>query len=85
MAKETVMKERLTAREAAGLIERFLNGQERYPQEWNDFIEGRKVEPRVESFRKKCYELDPLVNTPVAPDEKALAELREIAKSLRQM
>jgi hypothetical protein len=51
----------LKAAEAADIIERFLSGQSRYPQEWNDFVEGKNVEKEVAPYRTRCDELDPLV------------------------
>jgi len=79
------MKPVLHASAAADLIERFLGGRELYPQEWNDFVEAVKMEPSVERYRKRCYDLDPLVNRPGAPDLEALEELKEIASALRKM
>ncbi len=60
--------------EAADLIARFLHGQELYP-----------VEPRVEPYRTRCYDLDPLVNRPGSPDLEALKELKDIADKLRKI
>jgi hypothetical protein len=77
------MKRKLTARETADLIERFLNRQQTYPQEWNDFVETHSVEPQLEPLRERCYELDPLVNSHLPPDKDALAELKEIVEKLR--
>jgi hypothetical protein len=71
--------------ETAALIERFLNGKQLYPQEWNDFVEAVKVEPQVEPYRRKCYELDPLVNCPSCPDAEALEGLKKILTILRNM
>ncbi|HEY3788805.1 MAG TPA: hypothetical protein VGL71_08125 [Urbifossiella sp.] len=91
MASATTMQERkqstrvLRASEAADLIERFLNRVELYPQEWNDFVEAKRVEPPVEPYRKKCYELDPLVNRPGGPDLEAVEELKGIASALRKI
>ena len=75
----------LAASEAADVIERFLHRRELYPQEWNDFIEGTRVERPVERYRRRCYELDPMVNRPGQPDPDALEELRKIASELRQL
>jgi len=75
----------LRASEAADLIERFLDGKSLYPQEWNDFVEAGRVEPRVEPYRKRCDELDPRVNSHEPPDAEALAELKEIASALRKI
>lgn len=78
------MKRALRPSDAADLIERFLNGQEMYPQEWNDFIEALRVEPAVEPYRKRCYELDPLTNRPGTPNASAVEELRKIVLALRE-
>ena len=80
-----MMKPALRASEAADLIERFLNGNGLYPQEWNDFIEGVRVEKAVEPYRKKCYALDPLVNRPGRPDGRAMEELKTIVSKLRRI
>jgi hypothetical protein len=80
-----MMRRTLRASEAADVIERFLDGKELYPQEWNDFIEGMKVEQQAEPFRKRCYELDPLINRPGGPDPKALEELRNLLLELRKI
>lgn len=79
------MRAELTAQQTADLIERFLSGRELYPQEWNDFVESRRVERIVEPYRKRCYELDPLVNRPGNPEQWAVGELREIASALRKI
>jgi hypothetical protein len=75
----------LSASEAADLIERFVNEKSLYPQEWNDFVEGRRVDPLVQPFRQRCSELDPLVNRPGSPDADALDELKKIASALRKL
>jgi hypothetical protein len=75
----------LRASEVADLIERFLDGTSIYPQEWNDFVEAGRVEPRVEPYRKRCEELDQRVNSPEPSDPDALAELKEIASALRKI
>jgi hypothetical protein len=72
------------ATEIADIVERFLNGASLYPQEWNDFVEGRYPDAQLDSYRKRCYELDPLVNRPDPQDTKALAELRSIVDELRR-
>lgn len=79
------MSRALLAREAADLIDRFLNGRLLYAQEWNDFVDGKKVEPKIETYRRRCSELDPLVNCPGFPDSEAVAELRKISITLRDM
>ena len=73
-----------TAAEIAQIIERFLNGRSLYPQEWNDFVERRHPDRKLDSFRKRCDELDPLVNCPDPQDVNALAELKNMADALRK-
>jgi hypothetical protein len=72
-----------TAAEIADLIERFLNGTSLYSQEWNDFVEHSQPDRNLETYRKRCDELDPLVNCPDPQDAQALAELRRIVAELR--
>jgi hypothetical protein len=74
-----------TAAEIAALIERFLNNTSRYPQEWNDFVERRHPDRQLDSYRRRCDELDPLVNCPEPRDTKALAELKGMANELRRL
>jgi hypothetical protein len=69
--------------EVAGLVERFSNGTSLYPQEWNDFVDASQRRADVEVYRKRCVELDPLVNRPEGPDPDADAELRSIVEKLR--
>lgn len=75
----------VTAEEAAGIIERFLADNSKYPQEWNDFVDSMRVEAGVEEFRERCDELNPMVNCPDPRDEPALVELREIATKLHEL
>lgn len=77
------MHRNATKAEVADLIDRFLENQLAYPQEWNDFVERTQRDPDVETYRKECYELDPLVNRPDAVDQGALTELRTMARELR--
>jgi hypothetical protein len=79
------MKKPLSPYETADLIERFLDKKLSYPQEWNDFIEARRVEPAVEPYRELCYKLDPLVNTPHSRDLDASTQLRNAVNVLRAM
>jgi hypothetical protein len=76
-------KRNKTAIEAADIIERFLEGRNSYPQEWNDFVDASQHDKAVEVYRKRCYELDPLVNRPGDPDPEAVAELRSMIERLR--
>lgn len=72
-----------TATEIADLVERFINGKSLYPQEWNDFVEGRQPDRKLDLYRKRCEELDSQVNCPEPQDAKALAELRRMVDELR--
>jgi hypothetical protein len=78
-----MIRKALSATDAANIIERFLDYRSIYPQEWNDFVEGLSVESNVEKYRKRSYELDPVVNTPDRPNEDAIRELREMVEALR--
>jgi hypothetical protein len=70
--------------EMAQLIERFLEGNELYPQEWNDFVEVPQFEKERDAYRQRCYDLDPLVNSHEAPDLDAISELRSMVRTLRE-
>jgi hypothetical protein len=70
--------------EIADLVERFLTGTSLYPQEWNDFVECRHPDAHLDSYRKRCYDLDPLVNCPNPQDAKALSDLRTMVDELRR-
>jgi hypothetical protein len=77
------MRSEKSAREIADIIERFLSGASLYLQEWNDFVECRQSNPKLETYRNRCYALDPLVNGPALQDPDAIAELRGIIVDLR--
>ena len=77
------MERKKTEWEIAELIERFLEGRLTYPQEWNDFVERRELDPIIEAYRQRCYDLDPLVNRPEPVDEDAVGKLRRILQELR--
>jgi hypothetical protein len=79
------MKRGKTAKEIAEIVERFLSDASMYPQEWNDFIECAQPDPKLESYRKRCCALDPLVNSPEPQDSAAIAELRSIVAELQQL
>ncbi len=70
--------------EVADIIERFLAGRSTYPQEWNDFVECSDLDAAIDVYRRKCYELDPLVNRPDPVDEHAVHELCALIKKLRE-
>jgi hypothetical protein len=73
------------AASVADLIERFLDGRSHYRQEWNDFVDASQRDKEIDAYRRRCYELDPLVNRPDPQDVKAIAELRKIVNQLRQV
>ena len=73
----------MSPEEAAQVIERFLASESDYPQEWNDFVETRQQDQAVELYRKRCYELDPLVNRPDPQEQSAVEELHSIIQKLR--
>ena len=76
-------KKEMSVEEAAQLIERFLNSQyEGYPGEWSDFVDSPQRDKIVERYRKRCYELDPLVNRPGVQDQTANDELKTIVDAL---
>jgi len=76
-------KKNMSLPEVAQLIERFLENTSLYPQEWNDFVDTPQQYEMVNVYRKRCYELDPLVNRPGDPDLEAVAELRSMIETLR--
>lgn len=77
-------KKDMSTEEAAQIIERFLNDKYNdYPGEWGDFVDTPQSDPVVECYRKRCRELDPLVNRPGAQDSAALTELKSIIDALR--
>jgi hypothetical protein len=76
-------KQPRTAEEIAAIIERFLTGNSLYPQEWNDFV-GSERDGQLDMYRKRCHELDPLVNRPGQQDPKAVAELGTMVDQLRR-
>lgn len=74
-----------TAAEIADLIERFLDDHSLYPQEWNDFVDCKHPEPDLDVYRKRCAQLDPLVNSPATPDHQAITALRKKIEGLRRL
>ncbi len=73
----------LSYADIAQLIERFLDGRSLYPQEWNDFVETRRPDKLIDVYRKRCDDLDPLVNRPGERDAEAVMELRSMIETLR--
>jgi hypothetical protein len=78
-------KKDMNSLEVARLIERFLGKQSSYEQEWNDFVDTPQENKDVEAYRKRCYQLDPLVNRPEAADLTAVEELRSMIEKLRSV
>jgi len=76
-------KRNLTLSDVADVIERFLEGRSLYPQEWNDFVDTAQQDKDVEASRRRCDELDWLVNRPGEPDKDAVIELRSMVETLR--
>jgi hypothetical protein len=74
-----------TRLQIADLIERFLDSTSLYPQEWNDFVESPQRDKKLDVYRKRCDQLDPLVNRPGEMDPTAVAELREMIDELREI
>ena len=79
------MRRGKSAREIADIVERFLNGNSLYPQEWNDFVECRQPDPKLDSYRKKCGALDPQVNSHEPQDLDAISELRSMVAELKHL
>lgn len=77
-----ILNRNMTPREMANLIERFLENTSLYPQEWNDLVETSQKSEEMDWHRRRCYELDPLVNSPARPDDGAVRELRVIVSEL---
>jgi hypothetical protein len=75
-------KRDMTPKEAADVIERFLDGPSD-SIEWCDFAETSQEDARVERYRRRCDNLSPLVNRPGEMDEAAVVELRSIIEELR--
>ena len=75
-------KKAMNLLEVADLIERFLEKKPLYRQEWTDFVDTSQRDPVVNAFRKRCYELDPLVNRPGYPDAEAVSALRSMIEEL---
>ena len=83
--KQTKSRRDKSATEVADIIERFLENRSLYPQEWNDFVESSQRDPSLDTFRKRCDQLDPLVNRPGDADPDAVSELRSIVTTLRSL
>jgi hypothetical protein len=40
---------------------------------------AQTLTPLIDAYRRKCYDLDPLVNRPVSDDEDAVRDLRGVS------
>jgi hypothetical protein len=78
-------KGNMSPEDAAQVIEHFLAETEQYPFEWTDFAETKQQDPVVETYRKRCDKLSPLVNRPGAMDETAVAELKSMIEEMRSL
>jgi hypothetical protein len=76
---------RKTAGQIADVIDRFLNSRNLYPQERNDFVDCSQPDPALDSYRKRCDLLDPLVNSHAPRDPAAVAELKAMIAELRHI
>jgi len=68
-------KKNMNLQEVADLIERHLDEKWLYPQEWNDFVDTPQHDRKVDVFRRRCYQLDPLANRPGELDPEAVSAL----------
>lgn len=86
MAKGREMwKSNMNLHEVADLVERHLDKKWLYSQEWTDFVDTSQRDPTVNAYRKRCCELDPLVNSHAPDDDGGVRELREMIKALREL
>jgi len=75
----------MTPLEMADVVERFLDEKSLYPEEWVEFAETPQHDKIIDVNRKRCDQLDPLVNRPGDMDPTAVAELREMIDVLRRL
>ena len=86
----------LKPREIADIIERFLSGSGRYPQEFSDFIDCALSDPKLDAYRQRCEilhsEFEPrrsgstvhsLDDHPQKREAGAVRELERVAAELR--
>lgn len=57
-----------------------LTAKALYPQECNDIVESSHPDKLLDTYRKRCHLLDPLVNCDGPQDQKAIEELRTIVQ-----
>jgi hypothetical protein len=74
----------MTPLEIAELIQRFLDEKSFYPEEWVEFAETPQHDKKLDVYRKRCDQLDPLVNRPGEMDPSAVAELTLMIDELRR-
>ena len=75
----------MTSLEMADVIERFLDERSLYPEEWVEFAETPQHDKMLDFYRRRCDQLDPLVNRPGEMDPTAVAELRSMVDELREI
>ncbi len=83
--KEAYRRKAKNPAEIADIVQRFLDGTSVYPDEWNDFIKRENPNVRLDSYRRRCLDLDPFVNRTAQPDPKTQAELRKMVEELRTL
>lgn len=65
-------------------MERFVNNESLYPQEWNDFIDCGQENPETEAIRRRCDEvIQPLLEEQGEVAEKAIAEVHAMIRWMR--
>lgn len=74
----------MTPLQIADLIQRFLDEKSLYPEEWVEFAETSQEDKKLDTYRKRCDQLDPLVNRPGEMDPEAVVELRSMIDELRR-
>jgi hypothetical protein len=74
----------MTPLEIADVIQRFLDEKSLYPEEWVEFSETPQHDKKLDVYRKRYDQLDPLVNRPGEMDPSAVAELKSMVDELRR-
>jgi len=78
--------------EIADLIERFVSDRRAHFREWNEFVEGRLQDPRLDAIRKQCGRIGDQFGSSyrdtldLSRDDRwqdAVRQLSEIAEQLR--
>ncbi|MGE0109037.1 MAG: hypothetical protein AB7S81_04645 [Bdellovibrionales bacterium] len=73
-------KNNMNSEEVAGVIERFLEEKSSYFMEWNNFVDTTQDDEIIDSYRERCYELDPIFEEHFH----AVKELRAMVEYLRK-